>query len=69
MREIILDIFFDDNLVYSRTFKRIMSNPSDKIKYLEAVEKLENGSKEETIELETVGKITIIQASFRFTKF
>ncbi len=51
--------FSSDMQVMSSETKRIFSNPEDKKKYIDAIEKIQRGeSKEESIELST-GKITL----------
>lgn len=56
-----LDLFFEDDTdVMSRTARQIFSNKEDKQKYIEAIGKINHGSKEETIILSTGEAITLI---------
>jgi len=56
-----LDILFDDHSsCMSRTSRKIFAHPEDRKLYLEAVDRLRAGSKEETLTLETVGTIKLI---------
>jgi archaellum biogenesis ATPase FlaH len=58
----VMETYFSSDLdVMSQEAKRIMSNPEDKKKYIEAVEKLKTSSeKEVTIILSNQEKITLI---------
>lgn len=58
----VIETYFSSDLdVMSHEAKRIMSNPEDKKKYLEAVEKLKNPEQKEiTITLSNREEITLI---------
>ncbi|TZF85992.1 hypothetical protein FW774_02720 (plasmid) [Pedobacter sp. BS3] len=59
--DVIESYFYSDLDVMSSEAKRIFSNPEDKKKYIDAVEKLKNTrSKEETIILSNNRKITLV---------
>lgn len=52
--------FASDMEVISPEARRILSNPDDKKKYLDAVERLKGQSKKETIKLSTGETITLV---------
>lgn len=52
--------FFDDMPVMSHEAQRIFADSEDRKLYMDAVDKLRNGSKEETITLHTGETITLL---------
>ncbi|RFZ92617.1 hypothetical protein D0C36_14470 [Mucilaginibacter conchicola] len=61
IRNVLGSYFSSDMDVMSDEAKKIFSNPDDRKKYIEAVEKLKGTtSKEETIILSTQEKITLV---------
>lgn len=60
MGDILSSYFISDMDVMSEDAKKIFANEVDRKKYIEAVEKLKNDSKEETIILSNNEKITLV---------
>ena len=59
VKNVFIEFIWDDMPIISKEAQEILSHPEDRKLYIDAIERLRNGSKEETITLHTGNTITL----------